>query len=63
MKKNNLTYESSGVNIKAADNFVKYISSLTKKRRKINNYQKNNNLNHFCKKIQDGRSTHISFKK
>ena len=39
MKKNNLTYESSGVNIKAADNFVKYISSLSKKRRKINNYQ------------------------
>ena len=31
MKKNNLTYESSGVNIKAADNFVKYISSLSKK--------------------------------
>ena len=39
MKKNNLTYENSGVNIKAADNFVKYISSLAKKRRKINNYQ------------------------
>ena len=39
MKKNNLTYESSGVNIKAADNFVKYISSLSKKRRNINNYQ------------------------
>ena len=39
MKKNNLTYESSGVNIKAADNFVKYISSLSKKRRNINNFQ------------------------
>ncbi|MDC0200444.1 phosphoribosylformylglycinamidine cyclo-ligase [Candidatus Pelagibacter sp.] len=39
MKKNNLTYENSGVNIKAADNFVKYISSLSKKRRNINNYQ------------------------
>ena len=39
MKKNNLTYESSGVNIKAADNFVKYISSLSKKRRNINKYQ------------------------
>ena len=39
MKKNNLTYESSGVNIKAADNFVKYISSLSKKRRNTNNYQ------------------------
>ena len=39
MKKNNLTYESSGVNIKAADKFVKYISSLSKKRRNTNNYQ------------------------
>ena len=31
MKNNNLTYEKSGVNIKAADNFVKFISSLSKK--------------------------------
>ena len=31
MKKNNLTYRKSGVNIKAADKFVHYISSLVKK--------------------------------
>ena len=29
MKKNNFTYEKSGVNIGAADNFVKYISSIS----------------------------------
>ena len=39
MKNNNLTYEKSGVNIKAADNFVKFISSLTKKRHNTTNFQ------------------------
>ncbi len=39
MKNNNLTYEKSGVNIKAADNFVKFISSLSKKRRNARNFQ------------------------
>ena len=39
MKNNNLTYEKSGVNIKAADNFVKFISSLTKKRQNTTNFQ------------------------
>ncbi len=39
MKKNNLTYEKSGVNIKAADNFVKFISSLSKKRQNSKNFQ------------------------
>ncbi len=39
MKKNNLTYEKSGVNIKAADNFVNFISSLSKKRGKSKNFQ------------------------
>ncbi len=39
MKKNNLTYESSGVNIKAADNFVKFISSLSKKGRNSKRFQ------------------------
>ena len=32
MRKNNLTYRKSGVNIKAADKFINYISSLSKKR-------------------------------
>ena len=39
MKYNNLTYEKSGVNIKAADNFVKFISSLSKKRENSKNFQ------------------------
>ena len=39
MKNNNLTYEKSGVNIKAADNFVKFISSLSKKRQNSKNFQ------------------------
>jgi len=39
MKNNNLTYEKSGVNIKAADNFVKFISSLSKKRQNSKNFE------------------------
>ncbi len=39
MKKNNLTYEKSGVNIKGADNFVKFISSLSKTRENSKNFQ------------------------
>ena len=39
MKNNNLTYEKSGVNIKAADNFVKFIVSLSKKRENSKNFQ------------------------
>ena len=39
MKKNNLTYQKSGVNIKAADNFVKFISSLSKKTENSKNFQ------------------------
>jgi phosphoribosylformylglycinamidine cyclo-ligase/phosphoribosylamine--glycine ligase/phosphoribosylglycinamide formyltransferase/phosphoribosylformylglycinamidine cyclo-ligase len=40
MKKEKFTYEKSGVNIKAADNFVKFISSISsnnKDKRKFNN--------------------------
>ena len=39
MNNNSLTYEKSGVNIKAADNFVKFITSLSKKRSKSKNFQ------------------------
>tara|TARA_Y100001970_G_scaffold158783_1_gene194170 strand:- start:1584 stop:2609 length:1026 start_codon:yes stop_codon:yes gene_type:complete len=39
MKNNNLTYEKSGVNIKAADNFVKFISTLSKKVQNSKNFQ------------------------
>jgi phosphoribosylformylglycinamidine cyclo-ligase len=40
MKKKNFTYEKSGVNINAADNFVKFISSISSKnkgKKKFNN--------------------------
>ena len=37
MNKSSLTYEKSGVNIKAADKFVKFISSFSKKTKKITN--------------------------
>ena len=40
MKKKNFTYEKSGVNIRAADNFVKFISGISSKnkgKRKFNN--------------------------
>ena len=39
MNNKTLTYEKSGVNIKAADNFVKFISSLSKKRSKSKSFQ------------------------
>ena len=39
MRKNNLTYRKSGVNINAADNFVKYISSQIKKTKKHGNFK------------------------
>ncbi len=39
MKKINLTYEKSGVNIKAADKFVKYISSSLNKSKKSGNFK------------------------
>ena len=39
MKNNNLTYEKSGVNIKAADKFVNYISSISKKRQNSKKFQ------------------------
>ena len=31
MKKHNFTYEKSGVNVNAADNFVKFISNISSK--------------------------------
>ena len=33
MKKEKFTYEKSGVNINAADNFVKFISSISSKKK------------------------------
>ena len=44
MNKSNLTYEKSGVNIKAADKFVKFISNISKKSKKKG---KNKNIGGF----------------
>jgi phosphoribosylformylglycinamidine cyclo-ligase len=44
MKKHKFTYEKSGVNINAADNFVKYISSISAKKR---GKKKSNNIGGF----------------
>ena len=44
MKKYKFTYENSGVNINAADNFVKYIANLNKKKKSGNN----NNIGSFA---------------
>ena len=41
MKKHKFTYEKSGVDINAADNFVKYISSISSKNKTIHNIIKN----------------------
>ena len=41
MKKEKFTYEKSGVNIKAADNFVKFITSISTKdkgKKKVSKY-------------------------
>ena len=45
MKKYKFTYENSGVNINAADNFVKYIANLNKKKKSGIN---NNNIGSFA---------------
>tara|TARA_Y100001970_G_scaffold293035_1_gene437322 strand:- start:488 stop:1516 length:1029 start_codon:yes stop_codon:yes gene_type:complete len=45
MKKYKFTYQNSGVNINAADNFVKYIANLNKKKKSSNN---NNNIGSFA---------------
>ena len=45
MKKYKFTYEKSGVNINAADSFVKYIANLNKKKKSDNN---NNNIGRFA---------------
>ena len=39
MNNKSLTYQKSGVNIKAADNFVKYISLMSKNGKKSSNFE------------------------
>ena len=41
MKKHKYTYEKSGVNIAAADNFVSFISKISSKNKKRNKYVDN----------------------
>ena len=45
MKKYKFTYENSGVNINAADNFVKYIANLENKKKSSFD---NNNIGSFA---------------
>ena len=45
MKKNKFTYLKSGVNIKAADNFVKFISSISNKSKKSGKFK---NIGNFA---------------
>ena len=45
MKKNKITYQKSGVSIKAADNFVKFISSISNKSKKSGKFK---NIGNFA---------------
>ena len=45
MKKHKFTYEKSGVNINAADNFVNFISNISPKNKG------NKKFNNICKKV------------
>ena len=45
MKKNKITYEKSGVSIKAADKFVKFISSISNKSKKSGKFK---NIGNFA---------------
>ena len=44
MKKYNFTYQKSGVNINAADNFVKFISNISKKNKNIGSFGSISNI-------------------
>ena len=49
MKNNYLTYKKSGVDIKAADNFVKYIANKVKETKKSGNLRTLGDLVQFQK--------------
>ena len=56
MKKKNFTYEKSGVNINAADNFVKFISSISsnnKGKKKFNNIGGFGSISNIPKKLKN----------
>ena len=56
MDKNNLTYQRSGVNIKEADKFVRYISHIAKK-------TKQNNSNKLAKLKSTQTNSTTKFKR
>ena len=49
MKRERITYQKSGVNIKAADKFVKYISNRVKKQKKNNKFKNIGSFGSFSK--------------
>ena len=63
MKNNNLTYEKSGVNIKAADNFVKFIASISKKEENGKNFQNIGGFGSITSIPKNIKNPHFSEKK
>tara|TARA_B100001029_G_C15044601_1_gene446164 strand:+ start:174 stop:1181 length:1008 start_codon:yes stop_codon:yes gene_type:complete len=57
MKKYNFTYQKSGVNINAADNFVKFISNISKKNKNIGGFGSISNIPRNLKKPKIVAST------
>jgi len=59
MKKNKLTYERSGVNIKAADKFISFISSLSTKSKKNGNFKNIGGFGSISKIPHNIKNPHI----
>ena len=59
MKKNKLTYERSGVNIKAADKFISFISSLSSKAKKNGNFKNIGGFGSISKIPHNIKNPHI----
>jgi len=59
MKKNKLTYEKSGVNIRAADKFVSFISSLSNKSKKNGKLKNIGNFGSISKIPSSVKNPHI----
>ena len=55
MKKYKFTYENSGVNINAADNFVKYIANLESKKNVIEKFRKSKIAKEFERSFPDAK--------
>ena len=59
MNKNKLTYEKSGVNIKAADKFVKFISSISNKSKKSGKFKNIGGFGSISKIPSNFKNPHI----